>query len=408
MFHPSKLAVLLLLLGTLVLPPRAVADITFLGSASIPGDAADKSGLTDTLPDGTPHNRLGSLGSGIAYTGRGNRYVLIADRGPHDGAVPYRCRFHVADIEVRPNKTPAVQFTLVATTLLTTETGKPLVGAASAIDARNPADSLRFDPEGVRVGPAGTLLVSDEYGPHVWEFDRDGKRRRRLAVPARFAVARPKADGRDELAANKSGRVPNRGLEGLAITPAGDKLYAILQSPLIQDWGFAGRNVRLLELPLGGGPTPEFVYPLDSTQHGINEILAVNDHEFLVLERDSLPGDKTKFKKIIRIDVKGATDVSGVMALPKAGLAETVKPVTKKVFLDLLDPKFGLSGPKLPAKVEGLAFGPDLTDGRHLLLVTTDNDFKKDEPTVVYAFAIDPADLPGYKPQVIREDGGRP
>jgi hypothetical protein len=402
MFHPSKLAVLLLLLGTLVLPPRAVADITFLGSASIPGDAADKSGLTDTLPDGTPHNRLGSLGSGIAYTGRGNRYVLIADRGPKDGAVPYRCRFHVADIVVRPGKSPAVQFTLVATTLLTTEAGKPLVGAASGFDAKDPTNWLRFDPEGVRVGPTGTVFISDEYGPHVWEFGRDGKLLRRLKVPDKFRVAHPMADGRDELAANTNGRVPNRGLEGLAITPDGGKLYAILQSPLLQDGGFAGRNVRLLELPREGGPSREYVYPLDSTQYGINEILAINDHEFLVLERDSLPGDKTKFKKLIRIDVRGATDVSGVKFLPKAGLPQTVKPVTKKPFLDLLDPKFGLTGPKLPAKVEGLAFGPDLPDGRHLLLVTTDNDFKKDEPTWVYAFAIDPADLPGYKPQVIR------
>jgi hypothetical protein len=405
---PCRPVPLLLLLAALAFPPPAAAEITFLGSASIPGDATDKSGLTDTLPDGTPHNRLGSLGSGIAYTGRGDRYILIADRGPHDGAVPYRCRFHVTDIAVRPGKTPAVQFTLVATTLLTSEAGKPLVGAAAAIDTKSPADSLRFDPEGVRFGPAGTLFLSDEYGPHVWEFGRDGKRLRRLAVPDKFAVARAKADARDELAANRSGRVPNRGLEGLAITPDGGKLYAILQSPLLQDWGFAGRNVRLLELPLNGGPSREFVYSLDSTEHGINEILAVNDHEFLVLERDSLPGDKAKFKKLILIDVKGATDVSGVKALPKAGLAEKVKPVTKKVFLDLLDPKFGLTGPKLPAKVEGLAFGPDLLDGRHLLLVTTDNDFKKDEPTLIYAFAVDAADLPGYKPQVIRADGGRP
>jgi hypothetical protein len=107
----------------------------------------------------------------------------------------------------------------------------------------------------------------------------------------------------------------------------------------------------------------------------------------------------------MKIDVRGATDVSGVAVLPKAGLPQTIKPVTKTPFLDLLDPKFGLTGPKLPAKVEGLAFGPDLPDGRHLLLVTTDNDFKKDEPTWVYAFAIDPKDLPGYQAQAIRAEG---
>jgi hypothetical protein len=40
-----------------------------------------------------------------------------------------------------------------------------------------------------------------------------------------------------------------------------------------------------------------------------------------------------------------------------------------------------------------MAFGPDLPDGRKLLLVTSDNDFQAKVPTWIYAFAIDPADL---------------
>ena len=51
------------------------------------------------------------------------------------------------------------------------------------------------------------------------------------------------------------------------------------------------------------------------------------------------------------------------------------------------------------AKFEGLAFGPDLPDGRRLLLVTADNDFLPDQPFRLYAFAVGRADLPGYRPQ---------
>ncbi|MBS0641298.1 MAG: PEP-CTERM sorting domain-containing protein, partial [Proteobacteria bacterium] len=62
------------------------------------------------------------------------------------------------------------------------------------------------------------------------------------------------------------------------------------------------------------------------------------------------------------------------------------------------DPSFGLAGDAFPEKIEGLAFGPDLADGRHILFVTSDNDFL-DTPTHVYAFAIGAADI-NYVAQV--------
>ena len=39
----------------------------------------------------------------------------------------------------------------------------------------------------------------------------------------------------------------------------------------------------------------------------------------------------------------------------------------KTLFLDMLSPQFGLAGSSFPEKIEGLAFGPDLPDGRRLL-----------------------------------------
>ena len=38
---------------------------------------------------------------------------------------------------------------------------------------------------------------------------------------------------------------------------------------------------------------------------------------------------------------------------------------------------------------EGLAWGPDLPDGRHLLYVISDNDLNPSLATQIYAFAID-------------------
>jgi hypothetical protein len=47
--------------------------------------------------------------------------------------------------------------------------------------------------------------------------------------------------------------------------------------------------------------------------------------------------------------------------------------VKKELFIDLLDPALNLA-PTIPEKLEGLAWGPDLPDGRHVLYVTSDND----------------------------------
>lgn len=127
----------------------------------------------------------------------------------------------------------------------------------------------------------------------------------------------------------------------------------------------------------------------------------MNDHEFLVDERDSKGGKQAQVKKLFLIDLEGASDVSGRDTLPKDSLPEGVVPVKKKLFLDLLEERHHLAGPDFPAKIEGLAFGPDLPDGRHLLIITSDNDLKANEPTWIYAFAIDKDSLPNYKAQQI-------
>jgi len=65
-----------------------------------------------------------------------------------------------------------------------------------------------------------------------------------------------------------------------------------------------------------------------------------------------------------------------------------VTAVHKEVFIDLLDPKFELLGSDMPEKIESLAMGPDLQDGRKLLHVASDNDFDTNWPTKIYCFAI--------------------
>lgn len=431
--------------------------VTFIGRGTIPGSASDKSGLMGQIcQKGNPANCIakttfGGFGSGLTYTGYDNVFLATPDRGPFDGQtdVPYIDRFHFLHITVDTNVSPIsgsfnIATTLLDTRLLKNKANQNFVGDSTAFNEVNPLATLRFDPEGVAVSRQGTFFVSEEYGPYINEFNRQGHLIRRIPVPAKFLIANPSGEVNPngdsvELfqSYNTSGRQANRGMEGLAITPDGRYLVGIMQNALIQDNGLTyplepstpsrvGLNNRILKLDLLTGQTQEFVYTLDAISQGkgVSEILAINAHELLVLERDNrslvTPGadpfstsgaNCCGLKKIYKIDLDEATDVSNVPSLPQSGaeLAEdNISPVTKTLFLDLLDPSYivdtnGNTIKKVIAeKIEGLAWGPDLEDGRHVLYVTSDNDLNTSFPTQIYAFAIEDTDAGiTYQPQVL-------
>jgi len=398
------------------------ADITLIGKGEVSGNALDKSGLTGNIcQQGTPANCVpqaifGGFGSDLAYTGHDNVFIAAPDRGPFDGLtdVLYLDRFHVLHITTDAGAPfPNIQTTLLDTRFLSNQTGQTFVGAAGAFDENNELATLRLDPEGIRVSPQGTFYISDEYGPYVFEFNRQGHLIRRLSIPEKFLIANASSDPNAELLGNVAGRQANRGMEGLAISPTGRTLFGMMQNALLQDNGLSagttdrfGLNNRILQIDLSTGETHEYVYVVEAINRGQGacDILAINDHEFLVIERDNRsnlqsPPQAPTRKKIYKIDLNAATDVSGLANLPAGALPTGVVPVSKTLFIDLLDPALNLAA-TIPEKIEGLAWGPDLPDGRHVLYVISDNDLNPNLATQIYAFAIDPA-LINLEPQVL-------
>lgn len=383
------------LLGLCLLWSPVQAEITLLGEAQLAGDSLDKSGLVGEFENGIPFNRFGGI-SAIEHMG-GEEYLLLSDRGPNDGAVPYATRYHVATIQIQEGVTE-IPITLTGTHLFTKKSGTRLIGASREFKKGKGRPS-RFDPEGCRLirrpGEESLLAISDEYGPRVDLFDLTGERVKQLKIPDKFRVAAPNGDPQAEDRDNSKGRQANGGFEGLGLSTDGKTLYAIMQKPLIQDCGLddekrVGQLNRILRIDLETAEAAEFVYPLDSVKTGVSEILWVGKQQALVLERDSSSGASAKNKKISRIDWAEATDVSTVDSLPSRpeDLSSQIKPVAKQPFLDLLDPRFGIAGENAPVKFEGLTFGPDLADGRKVLLVAVDNDFVGENPTRIFVFAI--------------------
>jgi len=424
--------------------PAAQAEIDLIARHSVPGSLSDLSGLAGPLESGVPGNLLGGYGSSIAYTGAGNLFVVVPDRGPNanpynplvDDTTSYINRFHTMELRLTPApRGSALPYGLSAvlksTTLLSSPT--PLAygtGALGTDAARTLASGVpqlnsinntfyftartdgfdpgrpstypgnaRFDPEGVRVSNDGKrLFISDEYGPYVYQFDRaTGRRIKSFVLPDYYGVGTQSASGEKEVSSNTSGRIANRGMEGLAITPDGSKLVGLMQNPLLQDGGRKDVRNRIVAIDIATGALEEYVYLLASSQNVASEIVAINDHEFLVDERDQREGTEAAFKKIFRIDLSSATRVTGMERLPA-----DLTPAAKTLFLDLLDPRYRLAGKDFPQKIEGLAFGPDIVMNgrtRHTLYVTSDNDFLAEQPSHFYVFAIDANDLKGYEPQ---------
>ena len=271
----------------------------------MPGTALDKSGL-----DGQPICQfdppdncidqavLGGFGSALAYTGLDSVFLAAPDRGPFDGRtdVPYRDRVHYMHLRVNASAPPNINLPNITTTLLDTiflkgTANLDLVGSSSDFDAR-------FDPEGAAVGGDGSFYISDEYGPAILQFNRQGHLIRRIPVPSKFLIANPSgdvySDGTTSFeldpSLNTSGRQANRGMEGLAISPDGRYLFGLMQNALIQDNGLdyaplsatplgppgrKGLNTRLLKVDLVTGATWEYVYVVDAIGNGrgLNDLL---------------------------------------------------------------------------------------------------------------------------------------
>jgi len=378
-------------------PSTAHDGIQLIGTTAIPGDRLDLSNDSRTLENGERVNRLGGF-SALDFAPQTGLLAALSDRGPDDGAVSYPCRFQLFDLQLNPGRQPAVSLTLKHTVLLTDASGKPLTGRSTILTADSQR-GRRFDPEGFRFGPQNRIFISDEYGPEIVEFNSSGREIRSLPLPPGLQVATPHGDRKVENEGNSSGRASNRGMECLAISPDGKYLYGLMQGPLIQDGTrrdgkVLGTHCRLLQLTLQGETVAEYVYVMDSPDNGNSAILALPDGRLLVLERDGNAGDKAAHRKLIAVSLTAATSVAGMHTLPRDLSANNIRPVTRTVLLDLLDPRWKLAGKNMPEKIEGLTLGPQLPDGRQTLILSSDNDFESANASLIWVFALPPQPAP--------------
>ena len=352
--------------------PRAINKLTLIAQYSIPplGRYPPGYGLPFGGVSGITTRRTGAELFGVSDAQHGGRIYRFAQEG--DGA----------------------SFRVTPTALISLE-AQP--------------DRFHADDESMTFLPDGTMIVCSEGNvgeprqpPALTQYGRDGNFIRVLPVRDRYV---PEPTGQQT-----KGARGNAGFESVTLSPDGERLFAGVESALVQDGEpanfTAGTDTRLLEyVPRRDHfePAREFVYRLEPVFkpsyeagvfliNGLADLLAVDRTTLLALERGYVeqkdrPGHGLNQIRIYRIALTGATDVSALDSIK--GHSEIV-PVTKTLILDLAQAQ-GLSaelGQSLD-NFEGMAFGPRLPDGRATLLLVSDDNFSAAQRTWFLWFAIE-------------------
>lgn len=330
------------------------------------------------------------FGSAIALKSIGKdgaiEFYMLTDRGPNGDGPKYEMNGKTYDSKYFPSPDfqPQIGIGVFKDGKVTVKktiglknadgtkiTGLPLspglVGATNEIalnDAQRPLgyDDNGLDPEGIAVDKQGNIWVCDEYGPFIAKFDARGTLVKKYAA----------GNGLPDIL---KFRTPNRGFEGLTITPSG-KVIAMEQSVLDIEGQTSGtaQFTRLIELEPETGKTKTYAYPIDVAAYKspkdakLGDIYAVSDTTFLIIEQGK---DKNKKMRnlIYKVDLSDAEDISGTlrngMALEYASDVSDIRMAKKELLVDLRDYGWTVE------KAEGLTMLPD----HQTIVVVNDNDF---------------------------------
>lgn len=336
----------------------------------------------------------GGYGSGLARNpSDSTSFYLLTDRGPN-----YEMPAEDHKTFPVPGYAPRIGLFRLKDSVLTLErtvelkhgSGTPLTGLPNlpgqggtgevpldSLGKTLPYDSTGIDSEDLAALDDGSFWVTDEYGPSLLHIDPSGSTTERIS---------PFSAGRS-LPAVFVRRRPNRGIESLAVTPDQRQLVAVFETPLDNPKaaGRASRLTRIFTFDLATGQTRQFAYLLEKVGVTHNGLAAISSTEFLILERDDkFPGDSadpSTFKRVYRIDLSQATDLSDSAngsggklfsgktleeLTPEELTANGIVTVAKTLVVDLLDS--ALAYPH--NKPEGLA----VVD-RYTIAVSNDDDF---------------------------------
>jgi hypothetical protein len=192
-----------------------------------------------------------------------------------------------------------------------------------------------FDIESVRRAKDGSFWFGDEFGPFLLHTDAAGK-----VLEAPFALPGVQSPQNPFLADPDAWTLrASRGFEAMARSIDGKTLYPMLEGALRNDPDPRRRIINEFDLRAGAYRGRTWQYRVDAAfpDAVIGDLTALDQHRFVLIERDDDQGAQARQKKVYLIDLRRA-DAEGVLA--------------KRLVVDLLrirDPN-GISLPARPGE----------------------------------------------------------
>jgi hypothetical protein len=177
-----------------------------------------------------------------------------------------------------------------------------------------------FDIESVRRDRRGHLWFGEEFGPFLVETDAQGRVLRsevhlpNVVLPGSAAtgaeVMSPQNPFLGSLTPNLNG---SNGFEGMALSPSGRFLFPLLEGTVAGDDAINGTTRKNLRISKFDTKTQSYtgdtwIYRLEPDGTNIGDMTAINDHQFLVIERNGVTATSTPgipFKRIFIADLTG-------------------------------------------------------------------------------------------------------
>lgn len=326
--------------------------------------------------------KVGGL-SGIDYYAKQDLYYLISD----DRSMFNDSRFYTAKIRLIKNKLESINFQTV--TLLKDENGKNYGNW-------NTAPNTAADPEDIRFNPKTNTLVWSSEGARVVTADKLILQNPAINIMDLKGNCIDKAKLPENLQMQKQEKGPrnNGTLEGITFDAHYKNIYANIEEPLFEDGSAAnttkGGIIRLYQFnaktkkntaqygyqldPISFEPTPKDAFAIN----GVSAIQHYGKNQLLVVERSYATGRQACTIKVFLCDLKKATDVTNFTSLKN----QNFKFASKKLILNMDDLEIFIDN------IEGITFGPKLSNGNPSLLFISDNNFSELQKTQLFVFEL--------------------
>jgi hypothetical protein len=159
-----------------------------------------------------------------------------------------------------------------------------------------------LDIESLRVAKDGTLWFGDEFGPFLLHTDATGKvLDAPIPLPGVQSPQNPFLTDPDAWTIRAS-----RGFEGMALSIDGRRLYPVLEGALRSDPDPRRRIVNEFDLRAEAYTGRTWQYRVDAgfPDAVIGDFTALDQHRFVLIERDDAQGAEARQKKVYLIDLR--------------------------------------------------------------------------------------------------------